>query len=110
MDLIMAYESRYFVYHNRTASTDSDSHLERCQQVSDDMARLVTAAIEAGMTAGGVKSDLTAHQLMLILWGQIVGVMKILRMREKNFDAAYGISRGALFDRFVGMVERALAP
>ena len=109
MDLIMAYESRYFVYHNRAASTDPDSHLERCQQVSDDMARLVTAAIETGMAGGGVKSDLTAHQLMLILWGQIVGVMKILRMREKNFAAAFGISRRALFDRFVGMVERALA-
>ena len=109
MDLIMAYESRYFVYHNRAASTDPDSHLERCQQVSDDMARLVTAAIEAGMADGGVKSDLTAHQLMLILWGQIVGVMKILRMRERNFEAAFGISRRALFDRFVGMVARALS-
>ena len=110
LDLIMAYEGRYFVYHDRTASTAPDSHLEQCQQVSDEMAHLVTAAIEAGMARGMVKSDLTAHQLMLILWGQIVGVMKILRMREKNFDAAYGISRGALFDRFVGMVERALAP
>ena len=109
LDLIMAYESRYFVYHHRTASADPDSHLERCQQVSDDMARLVTAAIETGMAGGGVMSDLTAHQLMLILWGQIIGVMKILRMREKNFEAAFGISRRSLFDRFVGMVERALA-
>jgi AcrR family transcriptional regulator len=109
LDLIMAYESRYFVYHHRTASTATDSHLEQCQLVSDDMARLVTAAIEAGMARGAVKSDLTAHQLMLILWGQIVGVMKILRMRERNFETAFGISRRALFDRFVGMVERALA-
>jgi hypothetical protein len=30
-------------------------------------------------------------------------------MREKNFEAAFGIGRRALFDRFVGMVERALA-
>jgi AcrR family transcriptional regulator len=109
LDLIMAYEDRYFVYHDRTASTNPDSHLERCQQASDDMARLVTSAIEAGMARGGVTSDLTAHQLMLILWGQIVGVMKILRMREKNFAAAFGISRRALFDRFVDMVARALS-
>ena len=109
LDLIMAYEGRYFVYHNRTTSTDPDSHLERCQQVSDDMARMVTEAIEADMARGGVKSDLTAHQLMLILWGQIVGVMKILRIREKNFSAAFGISRRALFDRFVDMIARALS-
>ncbi|MEE4113261.1 MAG: helix-turn-helix domain-containing protein [Desulfobacteraceae bacterium] len=109
MDLIMAYESRYFVYHNRAASTDPDSHLERCQQVSADMARLVTAAIEADMAGGWVMSDLTARQFMLILWGQILGVMKILRMPEKNFTAAFGISRRALFDRFVRMVECALS-
>jgi AcrR family transcriptional regulator len=109
LDLIMAYESRTFVYHNRTASTDPDSYRERCQQVSDDMANMVTAAIDAGMAGGGIRSDLTAHQLMLILWGQIVGVMKILRMREKNFAAAFGIDRRTLFDQFVGMVERALA-
>lgn len=108
LDLIMAYESRYFVYHNRTASVAPDSHRERCQQASEDMARMVTAAIDTWMAGGGVKSDLTAHQLMLILWGQIVGVMKILRMREKNFEAAFGIGRRALFDQFVGMVERAL--
>lgn len=108
LDLIMAYESRYFVYHNRTASVAPDSHRERCQQASEDMARMVTAAIDTWMAGGWVKSDLTAHQLMLILWGQIVGVMKILRMREKNFEAAFGIGRRALFDEFVGMVERAL--
>jgi len=109
LDLIMAYESRYFIYHDRSASIDPESHLEHCQQVSDDMTSMVTAAIDAGMAGGWVNSDLTAHQLMLILWGQIVGVMKILRMREKNFEAAFGIDRRALFDQFVYMVERALS-
>jgi len=109
LDLIMTYESRYFVYHNRIATVDPGSRRERCQQVSEDMARLVTAAIESGMAGGGINCDLTAHQLMLILWGQIVGVMKILRMRKKNFEAAFGIGRRALFDQFVGMVERALS-
>lgn len=110
LDLIMVYESRYFIYHDRDASTAPDSHLERCQQVSDDMARLVTAAIEAGMTAGRLKSDLAPRQLMLILWGQIFGVMKIFRMRRRHFEAAFGIGRRALFDHFVSMVERSLTP
>jgi AcrR family transcriptional regulator len=110
LDLIMTYESHYFIYHNRTASVAPDSHRERCQQASEDMARLVTAAIDAAIAGGRVKSSLTARQLMLILWGQIVGVMKILRMREPNFEAAFGIDRRALFDQFVGMVEHALAP
>ena len=110
LDLIMVYESRYFIYHDRDVSADPDSHLERCQQVSDDMARLVTAAIEAGMAGGGLICDLAPRQLMLILWGQIFGVMKIFRMRRRHFEAAFGIGRRALFDHFVSMVERSLTP
>jgi AcrR family transcriptional regulator len=110
LDLIMVYESRYFIYHDRDASADPDSHLERCQQVSDEMARLVTAAIEAGMAGDRLKSELAPRQLMLILWGQIFGVMKIFRMRRRHFEAAFGIGRRALFDHFVSMVERSLTP
>jgi AcrR family transcriptional regulator len=110
LDLIMVYESRYFVYHDRETSADPDSHLDRCQQVSDEMARMVTKAIEAGMAGGGLKSSLAPRQLMLILWGQIFGVMKIFRMRRHHFKAAFGISRKDLFSHFVEMVERSLTP
>jgi TetR/AcrR family transcriptional regulator len=110
LDLIMVYESRYFVYHDRETSANPDSHLDRCQQVSDEMARMVTKAIEAGMAGGGLKSDLAPRQLMLILWGQIFGVMKIFRMRRHHFKAAFGISRKDLFSHFVEMVERSLTP
>ena len=109
LDLIMAYESRYFVYHGRAAAPEPDGCLAQCQQVSNDMAQLVTAAIEAGMAAGAISTDLNPHQLMLILWGQIFGVIKVLNMRRKNFTAAFGIDRRTLFDHFVGMVERSLA-
>ncbi|MFO7715887.1 TetR/AcrR family transcriptional regulator [Desulfosarcina sp.] len=110
LDLMMVYESRYFVYPERPAPADSGTHLQRCQQVAVDMALVVTASIEAGMARGRVRRDLSPRQLMLILCGQIVGVIKIMRMREKNFEGAFAIGRKALFDRFVGMVELALEP
>lgn len=110
LDLIMDYESRYFIYHGHNEAGLPDTHLARCQQVSDEMARMVTAAIEAGMAGGRLKSDLAPRQLMLILWGQIFGVMKIFRMRRRHFNAAFGISRRALFEHFVDMVEHSLTP
>ena len=110
VDLIMIFESRFFIYHGRQPPAESRTYLERCQQVSDDIAQMVTNAIAAGIAAGKISNDLTPRQHMLLLWGQIFGVMKVLRMREKNFKAAFGIDRKALFDRFVAMVERALAP
>ena len=110
LDLIMTYESRHFVYHDHETNTNPHSYRERCQQVSMDIARMVTSAIERGMDAGMIRLELTPHQLMLILWGQIFGVMKIFRMRRHHFEAAFDIRREKLFAHFVAMVERALKP
>ena len=110
LDLIMTYESRHFVYHDYEAAADPRSYREQCQQVSTDMARMVTSAIERGMDGGTIRNNMAPHQLMLILWGQIFGVMKIFRMRRRHFEDAFGIRREALFNHFVAMVERALTP
>jgi AcrR family transcriptional regulator len=108
LDLIMIFESRYFDYLNGDDSLAPDSYRAQCQQVSADMARMVTAAIEKGMETGTIGKDLTPQQLMLLLWGQIFGVMKIFRMRRNHFREAFGILPEALFEHFVAMVERAL--
>jgi AcrR family transcriptional regulator len=108
LDLIMIYESRYFDYLNGNGFLAPDSYRAQCQQVSDDMARMVTAAIEKGMEIGNIGKELAPQQLMLLLWGQIFGVMKIFRMRRRHFREAFGIRPGVLFEHFVAMVERAL--
>lgn len=107
--LIMTFEDRFFIYHGRKPSPAPNTNLARCRQASEEIARIVTAAIDAGMAAGRVRNDLTARQLMLLLWGQIAGVIKILHRRERHFTAVYGIDRSVLFDRFLDMVEQALA-
>ena len=110
IDLIMTYESRHFVYHEPTTAARPRSFREQCQAVSGSIAELVTKAIEKEMEAGTIRKDLSPRPLMLLLWGQIFGVMKILRMRRRHFEEAFGISRERLFDHFVAMVDRALTP
>jgi AcrR family transcriptional regulator len=110
LDLIMIYESRHFVYLDHEIPSAPRSYGEQCQQVSADIACMVTASIEKGMRAGGIRQDVTPQQLMLLLWGQVFGVMKVFRMRRRHFQAAFGIRRKTLFEHFVVMVERALKP
>ena len=45
---------------------------------------------------------------MLALWGQVCGVMHILRMRQEGFGAAFGISRETRFVHFLDMRRAAL--
>jgi len=110
LDLIMTYESRHFVYHDHATTPNPRSFREQCQEISGNIAGLVTKAIEKEMAAGTIRKNLSPRQLMLLLWGQIFGVMKILRMRRRHFEEAFGIRREELFDHFVVMVERALKP
>ena len=70
---------------------------------------MATAAIEKGIRQGTLVTELTPRQLMLLLWGQIFGVIQILRIREKHFEKVFGLGREELFGRFVEMLETALA-
>ncbi len=109
MDLIMVYESRHFVYHEADKPDHYNERHAACQKVSDNIADIATAAIETGVKNGSIVTELAPRQLMLLLWGQIFGVLQILRIREKNFEGAFGLSRDALFTHFVALIQTALA-
>jgi len=109
MDLIMIYESRYFVYHAADKPEDYGHRHAACQQVSDEIADMAEAAIEKAIANGTFVTDLKPRQLMLLLWGQIFGVIQILRIRAKHFEDAFGLGRDDLFNQFVEMVAKTLS-
>ena len=109
MDLIMVYESRHFVYHEADKPAHYGPRHAACQAVSDEMAALATNAIETGIQQGTLVTKLAPRQLMLLLWGQIIGVIQILRIREKHFEGAFGLSRDEFFNHFVMLMDAALA-
>ncbi len=108
MDLIMLYESRHFVYHEADRPDHYGERHAACQAVSDEISDMATTAIEKGIASGDLVTDLTPRQLMLLLWGQIFGVIQILRIREKHFEGAFGLGRDELFNHFVALTESAL--
>lgn len=108
MDLIMVYESRHFVYHESERHQSGSERRAACQAVSQDISDLVTACLDTAIRQGRLKTDLAPRPLMLLLWGQVTGVLQILRIREPHFKDVFGLEREALFDRFVRMMETAL--
>ena len=110
LDLVMGYEARHFNYRGSgTAEPVIGEYRTACQQTSEAIMALVTAAIENAMEQKTIRTPLTPRQLMLILWGQIFGFMQVLRMREANFEAVFGTDRHQLFEHFVGIIEAGLA-
>lgn len=109
--LMMVYESRNCVYYPiQCEEKKYGEYREACQEVTDKNSELVTRAIESGITNGTILNDLLPRQLMLLLWGEIFGIMQIILMRKNHFEGAYGISYDELFDYFLETTERALHP
>jgi hypothetical protein len=109
LDLIMIFESRHFIYYEGADTGKSGGYQAACQRTSEEIANLITRSIEEEILAGRIRTPMAPRQLMLLLWGQIFGVVQILRIREKHFEASFGTSREALFEEFVEMLEKALA-
>ena len=108
LDLMMVYEARNFIYYEPVSPNTEESYRCACQSVSDGIAQLVLDTIARAIENQTIRTHLTPRQLMLILWGQIFGVMQILRIRARHFDETFGISRKQLFEHFIEMTHQAL--
>ncbi len=107
--MIMAYESRIHAYRGDDDPDDTDSPRARCRELSIRYGGLVINAIVEEIQSGRIRTSLEPLQLMLLLWGQVFGVMQIILMRKEGFGETYGITPDALFGEFLSMMIKALA-
>ncbi len=107
--MIMSYESRIHPYRDRNTTDDADSPRTRCRKLSDRYGQLVVDAIEKEIESGKLITTLEPRQMMLLLWGQVFGVMQIILMRKEGFRETYGITPDDLFNEFLAMTAKALS-
>lgn len=107
--LIMIYESRIHEYYLPKGFVNDGSFRAQCQIISGEYGNLVIDAIQDDIDHSRIKTRLEARQLMLILWGQVFGVMQVILMRTRMFQDSYGITHEELFREFLRMAVRSLA-
>lgn len=107
-DLIMAYESKRHSY--ALGHIDEATPASACQNISVEYGELLAGALERDMSAGLIRSRMDARQTMMLLWGQVFGVMQILLMRRDGFKEVYGITPTAFFEYFLDQLELSYAP
>ena len=106
-ELIMTYEAKRHSY--ARGRIDEETPAAACQNISVEYGALLSTALEDGIDSGRLRSGMDARQTMLLLWGQMFGVMQILLMRRAGFADIYGIEPEAFFERFVAQLERGLS-
>ncbi|MBN1635031.1 MAG: TetR/AcrR family transcriptional regulator [Deltaproteobacteria bacterium] len=107
-DLIMVYESKNCVYYKNDGEHEYGHYKTECRKAADECSEIITVAIQDGIENKSIRTSLTSKQVMLILWGQILGIMQIILMRKSHFEETYEISHEKLFFRFMDLIERAL--
>lgn len=106
--LVMEYESERHAY--ATGRVTGDSLRAACQNLSVDYGALLAEALERDLSSGRMRSDLGPFPTMMLLWGQMFGVMQILLMRREGFEAIYGLDQDAFFESFLGRLEASYRP
>ena len=57
--------------------------------------------LERGMASGEIETRLEPHQLLLVIWGQCAGTLRVIAAREEVLGSAYSTSATELFESFV---------
>ncbi|MCG8619671.1 MAG: TetR/AcrR family transcriptional regulator [Desulfobacterales bacterium] len=112
LKLIMVYEASTCVYRQDSPDgngPEADTYKRRCQEKTDALADLMTRCLAKAIQDGQIRTDLTPEQLMLILWGQVFGVIQIILMRREGFSDTYGTSYESLFNTFLDMTAKSLS-
>lgn len=105
--LLMDYESDRHEY-GKGRVAEETAH-DACQNLSVEYGTLLADAIASDIASGRLGSDLDAFATMMLLWGQMFGVMKILLMRLERFEEVYGVGRDEFFQSFIARLEAAYA-
>lgn len=107
-DLTMRYESRNCIYYRDNSAPALNGFKAACQEATDATANMLTEALARAMAQGHIKTVLKPKQMMLVMWGQISGMMQIILMRRAHFAESFGIDYETLFTAFLDLVEDAL--
>ncbi|MBN1635945.1 MAG: TetR/AcrR family transcriptional regulator [Deltaproteobacteria bacterium] len=100
------YKNRYY---HRPMDPEKDGIFKvECQKIGDDNADLTIRAIEAAIEDGTIKTKLSPLQLLLILWGQLSGVMEMIATREQFLGEIYNTNAEKLFNNFMELTEKSL--
>lgn len=98
-ELWMHYETSRHVY--GIGRSEGNEAWQECQNLSYDLLTILVKWLTIEKHEDRLKTALDPLPLMLLFWGQTVGIMQILLMRRVGFESVYGISQRDFFNEFV---------
>ena len=84
-------------YHYRKAAFGSGPHARRYIERVAARDERIYALFDEAIASGAVRTDLTGQQLLLVVWGQCAGTLRMIAAREAALEPFYGTTPETLF-------------
>jgi TetR/AcrR family transcriptional regulator len=108
-DFVLQFDYRNRYYHKQVTAGSKKPFTTECQKLGDMNADLAISAFEAAKKDGSIRSSLGPLQLLLVLWGEFSGVMRMIATREPHLASVYGTTAERVFEDFKRLAARSLS-
>jgi hypothetical protein len=99
-DLNIHFERKYYALHKPPTRKHHGDFIVQCQKVIDQLSDITIEAIRIGMEDGSIKLHADPKHLMLLHWGEALGIIQVALMRRKYFKDVYELTMDTFLAHF----------
>ena len=67
-------------------------------------------AVSEGMKDGSIKSDLDPVKIAMILWGQTMGILQLVKNKGEILEKVFGVNKQEIIDDYFKLTFKTLSP
>ncbi|PNR96809.1 TetR/AcrR family transcriptional regulator [Petrotoga sp. 9PWA.NaAc.5.4] len=101
--LILNYETLEFNF------DESDSHVKKAYEKSEDIFKLLVSSIEEGIKDGSIDKYLDPVKISMVLWGEITGLVQQINLRGSLYKKWTNLTPKEIYDYYIEVTQKMLS-
>lgn len=101
--LILNYETLEFNF------DESDSHVKKAYEKSEDIFKLLVSSIEEGIKDGSIDKYLDPIKISMVLWGEITGLVQQINLRGSLYKKWTNLMPIEIYDYYIEVTQKMLS-
>jgi len=101
--LILDYETQ------ETKFDESDPHVKKAYEKSEEIFNLPVSSIEEGKNDGTIDSNLDTKKIAIVLWAEITGLVQQVSLRKDLYKKWTGLDANQIFEYYIEVTQRMLS-
>lgn len=105
---IISFDLKHFYCSGTKEPQESEEFAYKAQEMHKKNLGLLLKAIECGIQDKSICTDISPKQLLLIIWGQNLGIIHTISVRFDSLGAMYNLTAPMIFTNYLLMINNCL--